>query len=123
MRFISWFFRYYRPNSLVFCLAVIVLGFSFHFLYRIAMIDFITDKAKAEILKLPSINRPHIHSTPLPSLSDSAADSEAGISSKIPKSCFSSDARGCVCYDQHTIVIKDFPVDRCQDIVDGFARF
>lgn len=81
------------------------------------MFDFITDKVKTEILKLPSINKPHIHSAPVPSHSESL------VPSRIPKSCFFSDARGCVCYDQHAIIIKDFPADRCQDIVNGFALF
>lgn len=87
------------------------------------MFDFITDKVKAEILKLPSISRSHIHSAPVPSLSDTSSYSESLVPSRIPRSCFFSDPRGCVCYDQHTIVIKDFPVDRCQDIVNGFTRF
>ena len=119
MRLSYWFFRYYRRHSLILCLALIVLGFSFHFLYRTAMVSFLIDKVEAVVLKLPSINKPSIGVLPVSPLSDS----ESIVPSRIPKSCFSSDDRGCVCYDQHTIVIKDFPVDRCQDVVNGFTRF
>lgn len=38
---------------------------------------------------------------------------------RIPKSCFSSQSQGCVCYDQYTNRIKDFPEKRCRDIIDG----
>jgi hypothetical protein len=123
MRFGYWFFRYYRRNSLILFLAVIVLGFSFHFLYRTAMMSFLIDKIKAEVLKLPSINKSQIRSAPVPSLSDTSVYSESLVPSRIPKACFSSDDRGCVCYDQYTIVIKDFPSARCRDVVNGFSRF
>ncbi|MBV6446688.1 hypothetical protein [Nitrosomonas sp.] len=122
MRFSYWFLRYYKRNSLVLFLIVIVLGFFFNFLYRTAMISFLTDKVKAEILNLRSINKPSIGGLPVSPLSDTSSDSESIVPSRIPKSCFSSD-RGCVCYDQYTIVIKDFPLDQCQNIVNGFARF
>lgn len=116
MRYIyHGFFRYYSRNSLVILLVLIVLGFSFHFLYRTAMVSFMADKVKTEILKLRTFNKSHTQSI-------TSSHSEA-VPSRIPKSCFSSDARGCVCYDQYTVVIKDFPEDRCRDVVNGFARF
>lgn len=123
MRFGYWFLRYCKRNSLILFLAVIVLGFSFHFLYRTAMMSFLIDKVKAEVLKLPSVNKSQIRSVPVPSLSDTSVYSESPVPSRVPKSCFSSDDRGCVCYDQYTIVIRDFPADRCQDVVNGFSRF
>lgn len=110
-----WFLRHYKRNSMVLWLAAIVLGFSFFFLYRIAMIGFFTDRVKTEVLKLQTLNKPYTQGV-------TSSNSEV-VPSRIPKSCFSSDARGCVCYDQHTIVIKDFPVDSCQEIINGFARF
>lgn len=117
-----WFLRYYKRHSLVFWLAAIILGFSFHFLYKTAMMNFLIDKVKTESLQLRSINKPYMHNAPAPSLSDSSY-SESLVPSRIPKSCFSSADRGCVCYDQHTIVIRDFPLYRCLDIVNGLARF
>jgi len=80
-------------------------------------------KLEAKILNFQSINKPSIGGLPVSPLSDTSSYSESLVPSRIPKSCFSSDDRGCVCYDQYTIVIKDFPVDRCQDVVNGFARF
>jgi hypothetical protein len=109
------FLRYYRRNSVVLWLAGIILGFSFLFLYRTAMVSFMVDKVKTEILKLQTFNKSHTQGI-------TSSHSEA-VPSRIPKSCFSSDARGCVCYDQYTVVIKDFPEDRCRDVVNGFARF
>ena len=123
MRFSYWFLRYYKRNSLVLFLIVIFLGFFFSFLYRTAMISFLTDKLEAKILNFQSINKPSIGGLPVSPLSDTSSYSESLVPSRIPKSCFSSHDRGCVCYDQYTIVIKDFPVDRCQDVVNGFARF
>ncbi len=121
MRLGYWFFRYYKYRSggkLVFnlFLIAIVLGFAVFF-SRIAMMSFLTDKVKTEISKLQSVSKSYV-----PAVLDISSP-EAVISSRIPKSCFSSDARGCVCYDQYTTVIKDFPVDRCRDIVNGFSRF
>ena len=122
MRFYYSFFRYYKRHSLVLWLAAIILGFSFHFFYKTAMMNFLIDKVKTEALQLRNINKPYMHNAPGPSLSDFSY-SESLVPSRIPKSCFSSDTRGCVCYDQHTIVIRDFPLNRCLDIVNGFARF
>jgi len=81
------------------------------------MIGFFTDKVKTEVLKLNGVSKSYVPAVP--------ENSSPGfvVPSRIPRSCFSSDTRGCVCYDQHTTVIKDFPVDRCQDIVNGFTRF
>lgn len=122
MRFDYWFLRYYgryASRRLVFnlCLIAIVLSFSFYFFSKSAMVGFITNKLKTEVSKLKSVNKSYAHDI------SKDSPSEFDVPSRIPKSCFSSDIRGCVCYDQHTIVIKDFPVDRCQDIVNGFARF
>lgn len=41
---------------------------------------------------------------------------------RIPKSCFSSKSQGCVCYDQYTNRIKDFPEKRCLDIIAGMDQ-
>ena len=79
--------------------------------------SFVVDHMKTEVSKLKSLNKPYAHDM------SGESSSEGAAPSRIPKSCFSSNTRGCVCYDQHTIVIKDFPVDRCQDIVNGLARF
>lgn len=38
---------------------------------------------------------------------------------RIPKSCIRRDYESCVCYDQFTNRINDFPLRRCNDIVDG----
>lgn len=98
------------------CLVAFVLGFAFFF-GRIAIIGLFADKAKTEISNLKIVNRLTVHDMPV----DSSL--EAAVPSRIPKSCFFNNTRSCVCYDQHTVVIKDFPVDRCQDIVNGLARF
>lgn len=81
------------------------------------MVGFITNKLKTEVSKLKSVNKSYAHDI------SKDSPSEIVVPSRIPKSCFSSDIRGCVCYDQHTIIIKDFPVDRCEEVVNGFARF
>ena len=122
MRFDYWLFRYYRRyggRRPVFdlCLIAVVLSFSFYYFDRGAMLGFFTNKVKNEVSKLKSVNRSYTH--------DMSEDSSSVVvvPPRIPKSCFSSDTRGCVCYDQNTILIKDFPVDRCQEIINGFARF
>lgn len=124
MRFDYLFLRDYRRYSgkrLIFdlCLIVVVLslGSAFYFFGRSAMKGFFVDHMKTEVLKLNGLNKPYIHN-----MTDKSSSEDVALS-RIPKSCFSSDTRGCVCYDQHTTVIKDFPVDRCQDIVNGFTRF
>lgn len=111
--------RYYSGKRLVFdlCLIAVVLGFSFYFLDKSSMIYFLTNNLKTEVSKLKTVKKSYSHDTPINS------SSEVVLPSRIPKSCFSSDARGCVCYDQHTTIIRDFPMDRCRDIVNGFARF
>ncbi len=111
------YYKYYSARRLVFdlCLIVAILGFSFY--YRSTMVDFVTGMVKTEVSKLKTSDKPYIHDAP------KKISSDVIVSPRIPKSCFSSDARGCVCYDQHTTVIKDFPVDRCRDIVNGFSRF
>ncbi|MDP1595171.1 MAG: zonular occludens toxin domain-containing protein [Gallionella sp.] len=38
---------------------------------------------------------------------------------RIPTSCLSSKANGCVCYDQYLQRINGFPEKRCKDIIDG----
>jgi hypothetical protein len=121
MRIGYWFLRYYRRyhgGMSVFKLGLIalVLGFVFFF-GRIAMMDFFVDRVKTEVSKLQTMNRHYVHDIP------ENSSSEVVFPFRIPKSCFFSDIHSCVCYDQHTIMIKDFPVDRCQDIVNGFARF
>lgn len=123
MRLDYWLLRYYQyrfGRRLFFDLFLIfiILGLGFAFFFgRSAMIGFFTDKVKTEISKLQSVSKSYVPAVP------NISSPEAIVSSRIPKSCFSSDARGCVCYDQHTTVIKDFPVDRCRDIVNGFSRF
>ena len=88
------------------------------------MITALTDNVNTEVLKLKNLNRSHVRDdVTVPSLQKNSSYSEVIFPSRIPKSCFSNDTRGCVCYDQHTIVIKNFPLDRCLDIVNGFARF
>ncbi len=111
--------RYYSGKRLVFdlCLIAVVLGFSFYFLNKSSMIYFLTNNLKTEVSKLKAVKKPYTHDI------HSNSSSEVIPPSRIPKSCFSSDTRGCVCYDQHTTIIRDFPVDRCHDIVNGFAPF
>lgn len=41
---------------------------------------------------------------------------------RIPKACFENKLRGCICYDQYTNIIKDFPEKRCKDIVAGLDQ-
>ncbi len=124
MRFAYRFLRYYRYYSgkrLVFdlCLIAVILSFSFYFLDKssMIMIDSLTNNLKTEVSKLKTVKKPYAHDI------SSNSSSEVILPSRIPKSCFSSDTRGCVCYDQYTTIIRDFPVDRCHDIVNGFARF
>jgi len=124
MRFDYWFLRYYKyyaGRKLIFdlCLIVVILslGFTFYFFGRSTMAGFFVNHMKTEVSKLKSLKKSSIHD-----VSEESSSGDVALS-RIPKSCFSSDTRGCVCYDQHTIVIKDFPVDRCRDIVNGFARF
>ncbi|MDR4520008.1 MAG: zonular occludens toxin domain-containing protein [Nitrosomonas sp.] len=38
---------------------------------------------------------------------------------RIPKSCIRRNYDNCICYDQFTNRIDDFPVKRCNDIIDG----
>ncbi|SDX41840.1 hypothetical protein SAMN05216333_1314 [Nitrosomonas oligotropha] len=121
MRFDYWFLRYYKYYAarrlIDLCLVAVVLIFSFYFFDKNAMIGSFTERVKTEVLKLKSVNRSYVRNGP------SDLSSDAVTPFKIPKSCISSDARNCVCYDQHTTVITDFPVDRCQDIVNGLTRF
>lgn len=115
------FLRYYKYQSrsrLIFDLFLIAifLGFAIFF-SRIVMMSFLTDKVKTEISKLQSVSKSYVPVVP--------GSSSPGIAvpSRVPKSCISGDSRDCVCYDQYTTVIKDFPLDRCQEIVNGFSRF
>lgn len=115
MRFAYRLFRYYKYYSgtrLIFdlCLIAIIFGCVFYFFDKNAMVGFFTNNLKTEVSKLKSAKRSYA--------SDITRDSsgDAVLPSRIPKSCFSSDTRGCVCYDQHTIIISDFPVSRCYDI-------
>ena len=41
---------------------------------------------------------------------------------RIPQSCLESASQGCVCYDQYLNRIKDFPVKRCKDIIEGLDQ-
>lgn len=41
---------------------------------------------------------------------------------RIPKACLQSKANGCVCYDQYQNRINDFPLKRCEDIVNGLDQ-
>lgn len=122
MRFAYRFLRYYRYYSgkrLVFdlCLIAVILIFFFYFLDKSSMIDSLANNLKTEVSKLKTVKKPYTHDI------SSNSSSEVILPSRIPKSCFSSATRGCVCYDQYTTIIRDFPVDRCHDIVNGFARF
>ncbi|WP_350135847.1 hypothetical protein [Nitrosomonas sp.] len=121
MRFDYLFLRYYgryawRRLAFDLCLIVIILSFSFYFFDKSAMLGFFTNKVKTEVLKLKSVNRSY-------AFDKLEVSPPEVVPPRIPKSCFSSDTRGCFCYDQHTIVIKDFPVDRCREIINGFSRF
>jgi hypothetical protein len=121
MRFDYWFLRYYKyyaARRLVdLCLIAVASGFSLYFFNKSTMIDFFTSRVKTEVLKLKSVNKSNVRDKP------DDLSSETAVPSSIPKFCISSDTRDCVCYNQHATVIKGFPVDRCQDIVNGFARF
>lgn len=122
MRFAYRFLRcykYYSGKRLVFdlCLIAVVLSFFFYFFDKSSMIDSLTNNLKTEVSKLKTVKKPYTHDIP------SNSSSEVISPSRIPKSCFSNDTRGCVCYDQHTTIIRDFPLDRCYDIVNGFSPF
>ena len=41
---------------------------------------------------------------------------------RIPQSCLDNKSQGCVCYDQYLNRIKDFPVKRCKDIIEGLDQ-
>lgn len=41
---------------------------------------------------------------------------------RIPQSCLKSKSQGCVCYDQYQNRIQDFPLKRCEDIVNGLDQ-
>ena len=82
-----------------------------------------TDNVKTEVLKLRSLKRSYVREEATDPLLKNSSYSGVTFPSRIPKSCLFSSTRDCVCYDQHTIVIRDFPLDRCLDIVNGFARF
>jgi len=122
MRFDYRFLRYCKSHTggglfFILSLIVIILSFSFYFFGRAAMIGFLANNARTEVLKLQSVSKSYV-----PDKSDDFS-SVADSPSRIPKSCISGDSRDCICYDQYATVIRDFPVDRCQDIVNGFARF
>lgn len=117
MRFAFRFLRYYKYYSgkrlvLDLCLILVILVCAFYFFDRNA-ISSMTGNLKTEVSKLKSVKKFRTSDVPI--------DSSSEV--RIPKSCFSSDTRGCVCYDQHTTIIGDFPLDRCQDIINGFSRF
>ena len=130
MRFYYSFFRYYKRYTrgrLIFdlCLIAVILSLAFYFFnIRSSMIRALTDNVKTEVLKLKSVNKSYVRDdSTVPPLSKNPSYSGVTFPSRIPKSCLFSSTRDCVCYDQHTIVIRDFPLDRCLDIVNGFARF
>ena len=129
MRFYYSFFRYYKRYTrgrliFDFCLIAVILSLSFYFFHnRSSMIMAFTDNVKTEVLKLRSVKRSYVPDEATDPLSKNSSYSGVTFPSRIPKSCLFSSTRDCVCYDQHTIVIRDFPLDRCLDIVNGFARF
>jgi hypothetical protein len=41
---------------------------------------------------------------------------------RIPQACLKSKSNGCVCYDQYQNRINDFPLKRCEDIVNGLDQ-
>lgn len=47
---------------------------------------------------------------------------EISKSPRIPQACLENIAQGCVCYDQYNNRIKDFPVKRCKDIINGLDQ-
>lgn len=74
-----------------------------------------TSKTTAPDKPLPLNQAPDIYHY----LPKDPAFPEIAKAPRIPKSCFSSKSQGCVCYDQYTNRIKDFPVKRCEDIING----
>ena len=129
MRFYYSFFRYYKRYTrgrLIFdlCLIAVILSLAFYFFdNRSSMIRALTDNVKTEVLNLRSVKRSYVRDEATVPLSKNSSYYGVTFPSRIPKSCLFSSTRDCVCYDQHTIVIRDFPLDRCLDIVNGFARF
>lgn len=128
MRFDYWLFNYYRRYArrrLIFDLCVIVVFLSLIFYFfdnKSAVVSAFTSNVQTGISKLEIMKRLRDRNE-VAAPSSSKNSSEVIFPSTAPRSCLSSDARGCVCYDQYTVVIRDFPEDRCQDIVKGFARF